>query len=51
MGKAMRVMGVCFCMVFVALLVYAIMAWQVYRYKDCRRVGHTTMYCILTIGK
>lgn len=25
--------------------------WQFYRYHDCKKVGHTTLYCILSIGK
>lgn len=25
--------------------------WQIYRYQDCRAVGHTQWYCLLTIGK
>lgn len=25
--------------------------WQVYKYHDCKKVGHTTMYCVLDIGK
>ncbi len=25
--------------------------WQVYRFQDCKRVGHSTVYCILTIGQ
>jgi hypothetical protein len=25
--------------------------WQVYRWEDCRMVGHSTLYCIMTIGK
>lgn len=25
--------------------------WSIYKYKDCRRVGHTTTYCVLDMGK
>lgn len=25
--------------------------WQIYRWQDCRHVGHTQLYCILTAGK
>ena len=32
-------------------IVIATVAWQVYRYKDCKKVGHSKTYCILTIGK
>ncbi len=32
------------------LMVFTIW-WQVYKYKDCRRVGHTKTYCMLDTGK
>ena len=39
-------------MVFATLLLVAIAAWwQVYRYHDCKAVGHQTLYCIGSIGK
>lgn len=25
--------------------------WQTYRYHDCKKVGHSTLYCLLSIGK
>ncbi len=25
--------------------------WQIYRFHDCRKVGHSLTYCILTVGK
>jgi len=25
--------------------------WQVYAYQDCKAVGHSTLYCVLRIGK
>jgi len=25
--------------------------WEVYRWNDCRSVGHSTFYCIMTINK
>ena len=33
-----------------ALLLCVIVWWQVYAFKDCKRVGHTTTYCIGRIG-
>lgn len=24
--------------------------WQVYRYHDCKNVGHSTLYCVMNIG-
>ncbi len=26
-------------------------AWQIYAFKDCKKVGHSTLYCIGKIGK
>lgn len=34
---------------FCALAASAIW-WQVYKFHDCRRVGHTKLYCIADIG-
>ena len=25
--------------------------WQVFRWHDCRHVGHSKLYCIMTVGK
>lgn len=35
---------------FVALISFAVW-WQVYRWQDCRHVGHTFIYCLMTAGK
>lgn len=24
--------------------------WEIYKYHDCRKVGHEKLYCILKIG-
>lgn len=36
------------------LLVLAILglgcAWKVYEFRDCRRVGHSTFYCVMKWG-
>jgi hypothetical protein len=41
--------------VLVLVLLFGIVGcqcwWQVYRWEDCRRVGHTKLYCIMTAGK
>jgi len=26
-------------------------SWKVYAYKECKRIGHKTLYCILSSGK
>lgn len=36
---------------FVVGLVSVGILWQVYRYQDCKLVGHTKLYCIMNIGK
>ena len=35
---------------FLAVISFAVW-WQVYRYQDCKLVGHTKLYCIMNIGK
>ena len=25
--------------------------WGVYKFHDCKKVGHSTLYCMLDIGK
>lgn len=41
--------------ILVVLLIVAVLAfavwWQIYRWNDCRAVGHTKLYCIMTAGK
>ncbi len=37
--------------VFITFMIGLAIWWQVYRFHDCRRVGHTRTYCIFTIGK
>ena len=32
---------------FLALVVW----WQVYRWNECRMVGHSAIYCVLTSGR
>jgi hypothetical protein len=34
------------------LLAFLVLAtwWQVYKFYDCRNVGHSMLYCILSIG-
>lgn len=35
---------------FVLLIGVVILAWPIYKYKDCKKVGHSTLYCVLDIG-
>jgi len=39
-GLALMILGV------LGLLIW----WQIYKYSDCRMVGHSNLYCILDIG-
>lgn len=36
---------------FTLLIGAIILAWPIYKYKDCKKVGHSTFYCILDFGK
>ena len=33
------------------IIIAAISWWNVYSFADCKKVGHSTMYCIGRIGK
>lgn len=32
----------------IGLMIFLGISWEVYRYKDCRKVGHTKLYCALS---
>lgn len=34
---------------FIALIGFGVW-WEVYKYHDCRNVGHAKLYCIMKIG-
>lgn len=37
--------------VFIAVILTALLiAWSVYAFKDCKKVGHSTLYCIGMMG-
>lgn len=38
-------------MLFIVVLFGLGIWWQTYKFHDCRRVGHTKLYCIMDIGK
>lgn len=29
-------------------VLYLAISWEVYKYNDCKQVGHSTVYCIFT---
>lgn len=37
--------------IWIAVIILAVIFgvwWEVYRYLDCRKVGHTVVYCLLS---
>lgn len=38
-----------YCFILISLIIAAIV-WEVYKYKDCKKVGHSTIYCIFAKG-
>ena len=39
-------------MVSIIILVLSFSIWlQLYKFKDCKKVGHSTTYCVLKIGE
>jgi hypothetical protein len=45
--KYLQVIGV---VMAIAAGVVLVIWWNVFRFDDCRRVGHALLYCILDIG-
>jgi competence protein ComGC len=39
------------CIVVMIIIACTFFFWLPYLYKDCKKVGHTTLYCIGTILK
>lgn len=35
----------------IVLVVGLTIAWTVYAFKDCKKVGHSTLYCIGRMGQ
>lgn len=35
---------------FFAALIGGCAWWKVYAYHDCKRVGHSALYCVIRIG-
>lgn len=35
----------------VLILLVLMMWWPIYKYHDCRKVGHSILYCVVDIGK
>jgi len=48
MRDLLKIIGIA--AIFIAFFGFMIW-WQVFRYQDCKMVGHSTTYCIFTIGK
>ncbi len=38
--------------VVIVIIIFGLCGWwEVYRFGDCKKVGHSTFYCIMAIGK
>lgn len=33
------------------IFIYLGIAWEIYKYHDCKKVGHSTFYCVMQGGK
>jgi hypothetical protein len=44
-------MKIIFNILFAIIILSLIFWWQIYRYQDCKSVGHSKLYCVLSIGK
>lgn len=40
-----------FIIVFFVIFFVIFFVWEKYNYDDCRKVGHSFMYCLMKIGK
>jgi len=47
MKQILKISGI---IILVALVLWAIIGWEVYKYKECKKVGHSTFYCVMTFG-
>jgi len=47
----MRQVKVTAAVLFVMALIGFQCWWVRYKYQDCKRVGHSTLYCVLDLGK
>jgi hypothetical protein len=37
-------------MVLAILIIYGICKWEIYKFEDCRAVGHAVLYCLFARG-
>jgi len=42
--------GSWFGIIFFIILLSISIWWKIYKYHDCKKVGHSTLYCVLDIG-
>ncbi len=35
---------------FFGLVIFGIVRWEMYKYSECLKVGHSKMYCILSVN-
>lgn len=48
MSELFKLFGIIFILL---TLIGSCVAWKVYEYKDCKKVGHSTFYCFMKMGK
>jgi len=36
--------------IFILLLMVALFYFERFKYDDCKKVGHSTLYCVLKLG-
>lgn len=35
-------------LLIVFFIFFCVIKWELYKYNDCKKVGHTTMYCLFS---
>lgn len=35
--------------ILIVVMVYALFYFATYKYRDCKKVGHTTLYCLMDL--
>ena len=51
MEKIKDLLSLVLMVVFFMGIIWTAIGWNIYAFKDCKKVGHSTLYCIGRIGK
>lgn len=35
----------------IVLMIGSAIWWEIYKFQDCKKVGHSTLYCLFSSGK